>query len=340
MWPTDKNECATCKSDKLKKFTIENEMIPLLDHLDPQIQKDLEDLTQIEEMLISPVAPMMSIYRLSGGQLVNNGYSATFSQDLKPILKDLPRLPNEVEIIVIQKKNKQNINKQFLCSKNRVERVVRFLSENNPFWIKNGIKLNYQNLNFLPEYGIPQDLPILYEDDVEEQNSNNNDLGPEINENIDLDQSLEDEHCYIEIDPDDLQQINKVKAKINIPIIDKNPLNEFETSGILTLAFPKLFPLGLADPTNKIRQEFVTETEGYKHLIKYCCKDSKNNLYYPFAQHPRFLFYVSDRLRRHRTLTQSKVYLQQNSCDATLSIGELKQIISDNNRIFFNLYEF
>ena len=54
-------------------------MIPLLDELPLQIQKDFEEMTQIEEMLISPIVPIMSVYRLSGGQLVNSGYCASFA---------------------------------------------------------------------------------------------------------------------------------------------------------------------------------------------------------------------------------------------------------------------
>lgn len=323
MWPTTKNQCDTCSLDKEKKFTIDNKMIPLLDELDelePDIKKAYELLTQLEEMLISPVAPIMSVFRLSGGQLVNNGYCASFKQDLKLILKDIPRLPSQVEIIVIQKKTKANINKQFFRCKRRVEKIIDFLNE---FFKINGIKLNRDNLNALPDYGVPHGLPIIYEDEnAEEPSNNNNDMGPQIFENDDSDIS-DEEQCYIEIDEEDLQQVNKIKAKINVPIIDKNPLNEFETRGIISLAYPKLFPKGLADPTDKIRNEFVTETEGYRHLLKYCCKNSNGELYYPFAQHSRFLFYVADRLRRHRTLTQCKVYLKQKSADATLTIQEL-----------------
>ncbi len=335
MWPTSNNVCQTCKYDKDGKFTRENNMIPLLDELnqlDPNIQNDLEQMTQIEEMLISPIAPMMSVHRLPNGQLLNNGYCATFAQDLKPILTQLPRLPEDVDILVIQKKNKDNTNKQFICDKNRLIRIIKFMEKHNQLWIKHGCKLNYDNLKSLPQYGIPNGLPIIIDDN--DEIANNKDIGPEILENEnqeEQDEELdEDEQCYIEIDKDELQQINKVKATINIPITESLPINEYELSGILTLAFPKLFPLGKADPTNKIRLNFVSETEAYRHLIKYACKNSKGIIYYPFTNHPRFLFYVADRLRRHRTLSQSKVYLKQNNNDAALTIQELKEIIDKN----------
>jgi hypothetical protein len=54
---------------------------------------------------------------------------------------------------------------------------------------------------------------------------------------------------------------------------------------------------------------------------------STNKFYYPFAQHQRFKFWFYDRIRRHRTLDQSKVYLKQNPQDANLTIEELKSSI-------------
>lgn len=285
-------------------------------------------------MLISPVQPMMSVHRLQNGHLLNNGYCASFAQDLQPILTQLPRLPNEVDIIIIQKKNKENINKQYICDKNRIIRIIKFMEKHNKLWLQHGCKLNEERLDSLPEYGVPEGLPIIQdENDVEPTPKDN---GPEILQTSDLeddsnDQLDEDEQCYIEIDNDELQQVNKIRATINLPITEKVPVNEYELSGILTLAFPKLFPLGNADPTNKIRLNYVSETEAYRHLIKYVCKDSNGELYYPYTSHPRFLFYVSDRLRRHRTLNQSKVYLKQNNEDASLTIQELKEIISKND---------
>ena len=72
----------------------------------------------------------------------------------------------------------------------------------------------------------------------------------------------------------------------------------------------------------------VSETEGFKHLLKYSTKRLKDNeYYYPFAQHPRFKFWAYDRIRRHRSLAQSKIYLDKCSGDANLSINDLKAML-------------
>ncbi|MFN9906341.1 MAG: DUF6570 domain-containing protein, partial [bacterium] len=56
-----------------------------INELNPIVKKAFEDLTMVEEMLISPLLAIMSIFRLPGGQLVNRGFVANFSQDIQPI---------------------------------------------------------------------------------------------------------------------------------------------------------------------------------------------------------------------------------------------------------------
>lgn len=60
-------------------------------------------------------------------------------------------------------------------------------------------------------------------------------------------------------------------------------------------------------------------------MIKYACHNSKGELYYPFVSHGRFKFWAYDRLRRHRGLDQTKIYLKQNPGDANLSIAQLRE---------------
>ena len=76
-----------------------------------------------------------------------------------------------------------------------------------------------------------------------------------------------------------------------------------------SLLFPKLFPNSRGDPTNKIRFKEVSETLAINHLIKVVAKNSNGEEYYPVASHPGFKFWFYDRLRRHRSLDQCKVYM-------------------------------
>jgi hypothetical protein len=72
----------------------------------------------------------------------------------------------------------------------------------------------------------------------------------------------------------------------------------------------------------------VSESLAVKHLMKVVTKSVKNGIYYyPFASHHRFKFWFYDRIRRHRSLDQAKVFLKQNPTDANLTIQELKGLI-------------
>ena len=97
------------------------------------------------------------------------------------------------------------------------------------------------------------------------------------------------------------------------------------------MAFVKLFPLGFGDPTKPDRLYAVSETDVMAHLLRFAEKDPLDGkLYYPFAEHYRFKFWMNDRIRRHRTLSQATVYLKKNPEDAALTIDDLRQMVSGN----------
>jgi hypothetical protein len=108
-----------------------------------------------------------------------------------------------------------------------------------------------------------------------------------------------------------------------------------------SLLFPKLFPTGKADPTKtskfkfnfqfKGRRKEFTETVGFKHLLKTVSKRASNGeFYYPYAEHPRFKFWSYDRLRRHRSLDQARIFMKQNPDEANLTIEDLKNKLKSN----------
>ena len=55
-------------------------------------------------MLISPVIPLMSVYRLPYGQYGYSGHVINFPQDISSFINSLPRLPTDLNILIVQKK--------------------------------------------------------------------------------------------------------------------------------------------------------------------------------------------------------------------------------------------
>ena len=63
----------------------------------------LQGLTQVEEMLVSAVMPIMSIYRLPHGQYGYTGHVINLPQDVMSFAHRLPRLPSDLVIVVVRK---------------------------------------------------------------------------------------------------------------------------------------------------------------------------------------------------------------------------------------------
>ena len=79
----------------------------------------LQGLTQVEEMLISAIMPIMSIYRLPHGQYGYSGHVINLPQDVASFATSLPRLPSELDVIVVRKEGANQSHRDF-----RVRRSV------------------------------------------------------------------------------------------------------------------------------------------------------------------------------------------------------------------------
>ena len=81
-----------CNGDKKnpKAFSADNDMDP------GDVPPQLEGMTQVGQMLIAKVAPIMRVYRLKGGQYAHDGYVVNIPQDVTGFTTSLPRLPADI----------------------------------------------------------------------------------------------------------------------------------------------------------------------------------------------------------------------------------------------------
>ncbi len=336
LWPSMTKECSTCKKHK-NLYHSENKMRPSHSDLPIKIKKLFEELTmviilikteeknnkklifsklKVEEMLISPVLTVMSVYRLKGGQLLSRGYVANFTQDILQTCLELPRLTSQIPLLTVKKTGQDNNVKELIVNRERVTTLVKFLCDNNQDWKSLGITYKENNANNLPENVVPNDLNQIEKSESAPDTLDN--IIIETGPNIQDDTEESNDKLIQTIVESDLEipfQVDRISdfIKINWPTVDPTPINEFKTDGLASLAFPSLFPLGLGDPTKKGRIQEVSETDGFKHLLKFATKHTKTNeYYYPFVTHTRFKFWAYDRIRRHRALDQAKIYLRDN----------------------------
>ena len=335
--------CSRCARDKSipKKFSTENSMIP------SPVPKELQGLTQFEEMLIARAFPVMHVYtKPRGGQTAYKGHVITLPQDVQQLADVLPRCPKDLPVIVFTIKGKDNNSRDFTVRRKKVSDALYWLTGVN----KNGEPNNhlYQNITIdkdalqaLPENGVLSDITKIQcaEDDTTEIGV---DVGPtnvDNNERVYNDESemssylpsnvhkrKEKEILHEEF----LQQSEKHDWQVG-----SEPLNEFSVQYLAAMSFPTLFPDGKGDPTNNAilldTSDSVTEAfaNKLKHLIKFGEKIN-DKWVYRFASHPRFAYWAYNMLYRKRILGQGSYFLKQNPSEANLTLEELKEMLQSN----------
>ena len=322
--------CSRCVRDKnaTKKFSVDNNMIP------SEVPKELQGLTQLEEMLIARVFPVISVYTKPGGQKAYKGHCINFSQDIQELANSLPRYPRELPVIVVSVKGKDNTYKDLTVRRQKVSCALHWLVKHNPVY-KN-ITIDYDCLSSLPSEGIPSELHQI---DCIENNKDKEmdpDRGPlDVNE-IPFNEETELSSTILnpvtlkpqkQLITDQLLQFNH---KLNWPQRNANPLNEFKIEFLATMAFPTLFPDAKGDPTNTAIRRGATLAQKIKHLIKFA-EYSNDGWTYRFASHPRFAYWAFNMIQRHRLLSQGSIFLKQNPRDAKLTVEQLKQMLQSNN---------
>lgn len=109
---------------------------------------------------MSAVLPVMSIYKLPHGQYGYSGHIINFPQDVKSFATSLPRLPSDVQILVVRKEREQS-HKDFRVRRSVVEEALTWLLANNIYYQNIGVILDQDTLASLPEDGDLTDLPTI-----------------------------------------------------------------------------------------------------------------------------------------------------------------------------------
>ena len=295
--------CSRCVRDKnsIKKFSAQNSMVPA------QVPKELQGLTQIEEMLIARAFPVISVYTKPGGQRAYKGHCINFPQDIQKLADTLPRYPKELHIIVITAEGKNNTSKDLIVRRQKVSMALQWLVDHNPVY-KN-IQIDYTCLSSLPTEGIPSDLQKVHCSKINDDEIDP-DRGPLDSDEIPFNHETELSSTVLnpvvlkpqkQLIKDELLQHHKTAW----PNRGSKPLNEFKIQLLATMAFPTLFPDGTGDPTNTATKRHATLGEKVKHLIKFA-ENINGKWVYRFASHPRFAYWAFNMIQRHRLLGQGR----------------------------------
>ena len=261
--------CSRCSRDKCvpKKFSDANAMIPA------PVPIELQGLTQTEEMLIAQALSIMRIYIKPGGQRDYSGYCINLPQDLNGLASVLPRCPKDLSIIVVMVKGRGNTFKDVNVQRQKVHNALLWLLQNNSHY--KDITIDQHALDCLPINGVPTDIMTIESDNdtvLDEVASPN--IGPSVSdENDQVYNKSSEVSSFMPTKEWQQQELDAIKGQLSLnepiawPSVHNQPINEYQTPFLATLAFPTLFPDGKGDPTNPSLLKEIPLGERVKHLI-------------------------------------------------------------------------
>ncbi len=148
-------QCTRCSRDKRqpKLYSRENGMEP------GPVPVELQGLMQVEEMLISRVMPMMTLYRLPHGQYGYRGHIINLPQDISSFATSLPRLPSKLDVVLVRREGANGSHKEFQVRRSKILGGLEWLQQHNMYY--RDITLNREALSQLPEDGDLADLATV-----------------------------------------------------------------------------------------------------------------------------------------------------------------------------------
>ncbi|GBB88230.1 hypothetical protein RclHR1_14780007 [Rhizophagus clarus] len=273
-------ECRCCHSDKKipKKFSADNNMDP------GEVSDELQERTDIKEMLIAQVFTVMSVYRLQGRQNGYKGNVINFLQDVREFTRHLPRNPASLDVLVVRRESANDPSefRDFTVQREKIAKVLFWLKANNPYY--EDIIIDDEILNSLPQNGsiinqiqqIRSDQIIDEMDDISNENEIRHDEGNAITHSfVPAIPSMQGENAMIN---DTLDRMQSNQQSILWPEIDRSLINEFQTPGYIARAFLTLYPYGKSDlrfsrpreikPAEALqeRKAYVQQNLSEKHL--------------------------------------------------------------------------
>ncbi|CAG8833775.1 10296_t:CDS:2, partial [Gigaspora margarita] len=119
-------ECQCCNREKgtPKKFSAENNMDP------GDVLQELQNFTEVKEMLIAQVFTVVSVYNLHGGQYAYRGNVINFPQDMQEFATRLPHHPSSLDILIVwRNSSNQSAFRNFQVCRDKNDTIINQLSE-------------------------------------------------------------------------------------------------------------------------------------------------------------------------------------------------------------------
>jgi len=159
----------------------------------------------------------------------------------------LPRLPTDLDIIIVRKENSVNTHRDFRVRRLKVLTALQWLVANN-IYFKN-ITINLDNISALPDDQVLSSLPtisISSDNDIP-VDQNVSTAPPNDPHNSHLSQSFVPLVRNTMTEEENISHALNSNSTFPWPTTQQNTVNEFHSEGYFSCAFPVLFPTGKAE---------------------------------------------------------------------------------------------
>ncbi|KAI3921315.1 hypothetical protein MKW92_046312 [Papaver armeniacum] len=225
------------------------------------VPDELSRLTDLEKILIARVHPVMSVYRVKGQQYKYGGNVINFVQDVNAIAKVLPCKPKDLSAILVVKRTGNVSTKEFIVRREYVRQALKWLQKKHKYY--QDIEISDENIDALPEEGVPCDLTVIDEGIGQQGNDGSSGVNNEYDgfegspefkdQSVSIDEFENVGTIGVTVQPDQERHIRRAlendgidKTNVDFPFTGE-VISEFTTEGYISMAFPALFPDGSAD---------------------------------------------------------------------------------------------
>eukprot|EP01018_Ginkgo_biloba_P033877 Gb_14372 [translate_table: standard] len=218
---TEGPKCSRCKHENPgNRFSLNNNM-------DPSDQPFvLHILTQVEEMLVACISPILQVSHAPGGQYKYRGHTISFPKDICGIATSLPQHIEKLDILSVLRKGEEGKHYDCIVKRSRVMNALFYKIRHDKYYVD--VQIGEQAMVLLPEH--PMDVSSLLstiEVDIEDARDGGQHIRDDSHEEV----LLENPGA-------------NTGEVVDWSNIDLSPLNEYNTEGIFDMAFPTLFPTG------------------------------------------------------------------------------------------------
>ena len=348
---TDNSVCLDCSK---KKYTeeglLEEGLLPVwFDDTGTtryDVPRVLGDLRDCEKMLIQVLNTHVPAHHMKYGVIGVKGHVCAFPQDVNSVCKILPRLPQDCNVVRYMKETKSRVvgetsHKIFKIRKQKVVNALTFLKKYHIGY--KDIMIRESNLDWMGTRD-EEELPIMAEVEIEDKETEMEDLGPSPEINITLTEECEGHHVcngvLAEDSPIIASEEDRVIAKaierantdgnivLNWPSIGEKAVSEMTEEKIFTLAFPWLFPGGIGDFKDSRKNKKLSVSDWARRLMMY--EDAR------FIKDKVFCFYAMNYVIRRRNRESSNFFVNKLVSRCNADIESIQEEIAKGNSSFIN----